>query len=146
MDVTSLAEMMAMLASKESQQWIFSTPTYGVWLRNEHANNNPLMNATVNETREQELERKLKLMNEWSDRQLANDRKNQETMIKLHERVVYLTTLIVSINESETAKAQWEELLMVLQLTVPDRLELNKRLKYADANQVLTFLNDEDLK
>jgi hypothetical protein len=146
MDVKSLAEMMVDLASKEIQQWIFNTPTYGVWLRNEHAKKNPLMNSEPNETREQQLEKQLKLMTEWSDRQMVTDRKNQETMIKLHERVVYLTTLLIAINESETTKSQWDELLMVLQLTVPDRHEINRKLKYADANQVLSFLSDEDLK
>lgn len=71
---------------------------------------------------------------------------NNDLLVKMNTRVVYLTTLLLSINESETTKAQWEELLMVLAMTVPDRKELNDRLKFADPVAVLKYLDDQDLK
>jgi hypothetical protein len=71
---------------------------------------------------------------------------NQELILAMNKRVVYLTTLLLAINESETAKDMWEELRMVLALTVPDRLELNTKLKYAEPKEVLKFIDDEDLK
>ena len=74
----------------------------------------------------------------------AND--NNDLLVKMNTRVVYLTTLLLSINENETTKAQWEELLMVLAMTVPDRKELNDRLKFADPVAVLKYLDDQDLK
>ena len=80
------------------------------------------------------------------DQQVEQIRRERETMAKVVPRLAYLTTLLIAINESETTKAQFEELLMTLALTVPDRLELTNKMKNVAADYLLPFLEDKDLK
>lgn len=94
----------------------------------------------------EDLKIKLDRREKFIDQLVSETKDNQELILAMNKRVVYLTTLLLSIKESETAKDMWEELRMVLALTVPDRLELNTKLKYAEPKEVLKFLNDEDLK
>ena len=73
-----------------------------------------------------------------------NDDRN--LMNQITPRLAYLTTLLIAINDNETTKAQFEELLMTLALTVPDRQELVKKMHHVSPKYLLTFLEDSDLK
>lgn len=94
----------------------------------------------------EDLKQKLERRDKFIEQLTSEVKDNQDLILAMNKRVVYLTTLLLAIKESETSKSQFEELLMVLAMTVPDRLELNTRLKYAEPTAVLKFLNDEDLK
>ena len=71
---------------------------------------------------------------------------DRELMNQVTPRLAYLTTLLIAINDNETTKAQFEELLMTLALTVPDRKDLVQRMHHVSARTLLTFLDDTDLK
>jgi hypothetical protein len=70
----------------------------------------------------------------------------RESLEKAKDKVAYLVVLLSAIDDNDTTKAQWEELLMLLALTTPDRLELVNEIKKLSINNLLTYIDDNDLK
>jgi hypothetical protein len=94
----------------------------------------------------EDLQLKIRHRDETITKLIDESIANRDLIRDMNKRVVYLTTLLLSINESQTTKTQWEELLMVLKLTVPDRHELNSKLNDKSPQEILMFLDEEDLK
>jgi hypothetical protein len=70
----------------------------------------------------------------------------RESLGKAKDKVAYLVVLLSAIDDNDTTKAQWEELLMLLALTTPDRLELVNNIKNLSMTNLLTYIDDHDLK
>lgn len=83
---------------------------------------------------------------DMADEYVKMSKKQDQLMAEMKHRVLYLTVLFAAIEESPIANGLWEDLLLTLKLTCPDRDELMAKLRFMPPEEVIAILSPDELK